>query len=171
MGLQLWVLTTIHHRMMKPTWFHIRLPLLASPGPFQDQSVFFFFFFCEFICLSTSFSFTRDEMIYFQAGYGTFLAASLYLPTQGKALTETITGFNSRRVLNGSSMEHSVFGQWLGWLMAAIYMGGRLPQIWLNVSVKCPLNFTIFISSLFSYIINLVTLLIKSTFYHFHLPD
>lgn len=31
-------------------------------------------------------------------------------------------------------MEHSVFGQWLGWLMAAIYMGGRIPQICLNVS-------------------------------------
>lgn len=31
-------------------------------------------------------------------------------------------------------MENSAFGQWLGWLMAAIYMGGRLPQIWLNVS-------------------------------------
>lgn len=28
---------------------------------------------------------------------------------------------------------HSALGQWLGWLMAAIYTGGRLPQIWLNV--------------------------------------
>jgi len=24
-------------------------------------------------------------------------------------------------------------GEWLGWLMAAIYMGGRVPQIWLNI--------------------------------------
>lgn len=30
-------------------------------------------------------------------------------------------------------MEHNVLGQWLGWLMAVIYMGGRLPQIYLNV--------------------------------------
>lgn len=29
---------------------------------------------------------------------------------------------------------HSALGQSLGWLMAVIYMGGRLPQIWLNVN-------------------------------------
>lgn len=35
-------------------------------------------------------------------------------------------------------MGHSmVYGQWLGWMMAAIYMGGRIPQIWLNVSPNC----------------------------------
>jgi hypothetical protein len=27
----------------------------------------------------------------------------------------------------------SVKGEVFGWIMAAIYMGGRLPQIWLNV--------------------------------------
>lgn len=27
----------------------------------------------------------------------------------------------------------SIAGTWLGWIMAAIYMGGRLPQIWKNV--------------------------------------
>ena len=27
----------------------------------------------------------------------------------------------------------SALGTWLGWLMAAIYMGGRLPQICLNI--------------------------------------
>ncbi|KAI7729064.1 hypothetical protein M8C21_004331, partial [Ambrosia artemisiifolia] len=27
----------------------------------------------------------------------------------------------------------SVYGQWLGWMMAAIYMGGRIPQIVLNI--------------------------------------
>lgn len=27
----------------------------------------------------------------------------------------------------------NAYGQGLGWLMAAIYMGGRIPQIWLNV--------------------------------------
>ena len=34
------------------------------------------------------------------------------------------------------SFEHNAFGQWLGWLMAAIYMGGRIPQIVLNVSIS-----------------------------------
>lgn len=39
-------------------------------------------------------------------------------------------------------MEHSVVGQWLGWLMATIYMGGRIPQIYLNVIQKT--NYSIF---------------------------
>nr|KAJ0204930.1 hypothetical protein LSAT_V11C500245620 [Lactuca sativa] len=26
----------------------------------------------------------------------------------------------------------AMYGQWLGWMMAAIYMGGRIPQIALN---------------------------------------
>lgn len=30
--------------------------------------------------------------------------------------------------------ESNTIGLWLGWIMAAIYMGGRLPQILLNVS-------------------------------------
>jgi hypothetical protein len=33
-------------------------------------------------------------------------------------------------VSNGSG---SGIGSFLGWAMAVIYMGGRLPQIWLNV--------------------------------------
>ncbi|RYR28438.1 hypothetical protein Ahy_B01g052563 isoform C [Arachis hypogaea] len=36
-------------------------------------------------------------------------------------------------VSNPEQQVHSALGQWLGWLMAAIYMGGRLPQIWLNI--------------------------------------
>ncbi|XVE82687.1 hypothetical protein DITRI_Ditri16bG0026000 [Diplodiscus trichospermus] len=67
------------------------------------------------------------------ASYGTFLAASVNLPLGSKAWMEVRTGFTSRRLLQEHSMEHSAFGQWLGWLMAAIYMGGRLPQIWLNI--------------------------------------
>ncbi|XP_021900403.1 seven transmembrane protein 1 isoform X2 [Carica papaya] len=64
--------------------------------------------------------------------YGTFLAASVTLPLHSDALKEAYTGFAARRLLHEPAMEHSAFGQWLGWLMAAIYMGGRLPQIWLN---------------------------------------
>lgn len=36
--------------------------------------------------------------------------------------------------LQDNGGNHTVYGQWLGWLMAAIYMGGRIPQIVLNVS-------------------------------------
>lgn len=53
-----------------------------------------------------------------------------------------VFGGTSRRLLQISMgrppMLHeegggSIFGQILGWCMAAIYMGGRLPQIWLNI--------------------------------------
>ncbi|KAF5736073.1 vacuolar amino acid transporter YPQ1 isoform X1 [Tripterygium wilfordii] len=68
-------------------------------------------------------------------GYGTFFATSLNLPFQSKGLSEAYMGFTGRRLLlheGAGGMEHSAFGQWLGWLMAAIYMGGRIPQILLN---------------------------------------
>ncbi|KAL2945095.1 putative vacuolar amino acid transporter YPQ2, partial [Bienertia sinuspersici] len=41
------------------------------------------------------------------------------------------------------SSEHSAVGQWLGWSMAAIYMGGRIPQIIWN-----GLNPLMFVSAL-----------------------
>ncbi|KAF1861900.1 hypothetical protein Lal_00026379 [Lupinus albus] len=63
--------------------------------------------------------------------YGTFLAASATLPMRGNALKEGYVLFHGRNLLQEHAM-HSSLGQWLGWLMAAIYMGGRLPQIWLN---------------------------------------
>ncbi|KAF8028732.1 hypothetical protein BT93_E1400 [Corymbia citriodora subsp. variegata] len=66
-------------------------------------------------------------------GYGTFLASSLTLP-----LTEAHVVLATTKLLQEGGMEHSVFGQWLGWLMAAIYMGGRIPQIWLNVCLILP---------------------------------
>ncbi|PPS13039.1 hypothetical protein GOBAR_AA07601 [Gossypium barbadense] len=70
------------------------------------------------------------------ANYGTFLAASINLPLGSRAWMEARSGFTSRRLLHvpflEHSMIHSAFGQWLGWLMAAIYMGGRIPQIWIN---------------------------------------
>ncbi|XP_004300590.1 PREDICTED: uncharacterized protein LOC101293205 [Fragaria vesca subsp. vesca] len=67
-------------------------------------------------------------------GYGAFLATSLNLPFRSKGMTQVLyMGITGRKLLQEHSVEHSVFGQWLGWLMAAIYMGGRLPQIWLNI--------------------------------------
>lgn len=67
------------------------------------------------------------------ASYGTFLAASLNLPRQANGLREGYTRFNGRKLLLQEPVMHSALGQSLGWLMAVIYMGGRLPQIWLNI--------------------------------------
>uniref|UniRef100_A0A7C9DAM1 Uncharacterized protein n=1 Tax=Opuntia streptacantha TaxID=393608 RepID=A0A7C9DAM1_OPUST len=61
------------------------------------------------------------------------LAASVNLPIQGNALSDALIGLTGRRMLSEHSFEHNAFGQWLGWLMAAIYMGGRIPQIVLNI--------------------------------------
>ncbi|XP_019175385.1 PREDICTED: probable vacuolar amino acid transporter YPQ3 [Ipomoea nil] len=66
--------------------------------------------------------------------YGTFLAAAAHFPVGGKSLImEAQTKFAGRRLLQEHEFDSSVAGQWLGWLMAAIYMGGRVPQIWLNI--------------------------------------
>ncbi|KAJ9170816.1 hypothetical protein P3X46_018890 [Hevea brasiliensis] len=100
------------------------------------------------------------------AGYGTFLATTLNLPLQSKALTDAYIGFTSRRLLHeGSGMEHSAFGQWLGWLMAAIYMGGRIPQIWLNIkrgSVE-GLNPLMFIFALMANLTYVLSILVRTT--------
>ncbi|MED6212157.1 hypothetical protein PIB30_080474 [Stylosanthes scabra] len=65
------------------------------------------------------------------AAYSTFVtAASLNLPLHHA---------NAFRFLHDNhnqiqqEQESAVVGQCLGWLMAAIYMGGRLPQIFLNI--------------------------------------
>lgn len=64
---------------------------------------------------------------------GAMLAASVNLPIQGNALSDAFIGLTGRRMLSEHSFEQNAFGQWLGWLMAAIYMGGRIPQIVLNI--------------------------------------
>ncbi|MED6183222.1 hypothetical protein PIB30_036011 [Stylosanthes scabra] len=63
------------------------------------------------------------------AAYSTFVTASLNLPLHHA---------NAFRFLHENhnqiqEQESAVVGQCLGWLMAAIYMGGRLPQIFLNI--------------------------------------
>ncbi|KAG5535778.1 hypothetical protein RHGRI_023520 [Rhododendron griersonianum] len=63
-----------------------------------------------------------------------FLATTISLPQGSKAFIQVYTGLTGRRLLNEQSTENNVYGQWLGWMMAAIYMGGRIPQIFLNVS-------------------------------------
>ncbi|KAK4393394.1 hypothetical protein Sango_1810200 [Sesamum angolense] len=54
------------------------------------------------------------------------------MPRETKALMQAYVGLTGRKLLQEHGSE-SVYGQWLGWMMAAIYMGGRLPQIWLNI--------------------------------------
>ncbi|KVI09038.1 Cystinosin/ERS1p repeat-containing protein, partial [Cynara cardunculus var. scolymus] len=63
-------------------------------------------------------------------GYGAFFGASLNMPSQAKGLVQV---YAYRQLLQDGGGGKSVYGQWLGWMMAAIYMGGRIPQIVLNV--------------------------------------
>lgn len=98
-------------------------------------------------------------------GYGTFLATSLNLPFGSKALIEGYTKFPSRRLLAEHGEVHSVCGVWLGWAMAAIYMGGRIPQIVLNIkrgSVE-GLNPLMFIFALVANATYVASILVRST--------
>ncbi|CAH9067569.1 unnamed protein product [Cuscuta europaea] len=76
---------------------------------------------------------TRAKAIPRSAGYGAFLATSVNIPHQAKALMSTYVAFGGRKLLQGNGADHSATGEWLGWMMAAIYMSGRIPQIWLNI--------------------------------------
>ncbi|XP_030513379.1 probable vacuolar amino acid transporter YPQ1 isoform X2 [Rhodamnia argentea] len=110
-------------------------------------------------------SVSKPKPIPRSVGYGTFLASSLTLPLQNKAFTEARVGLATRRLLQEGGMEHSAFGQWLGWLMAAIYMGGRLPQIWLNIkrgSVE-GLNPLMFVFALVANVTYVGSILVRTT--------
>lgn len=80
---------------------------------------------------------TRPKRISSRAvGYGTFVVGFAGLPSQAKALmTIHMTLFGAHKlqetILN--DFEANPYGMVLGWIMAAIYMGGRLPQIYLNI--------------------------------------
>ncbi|KAG8377721.1 hypothetical protein BUALT_Bualt08G0062200 [Buddleja alternifolia] len=66
--------------------------------------------------------------------YGTFVAASANLPHLSRAIIMAHGAeLSGRRLLQEQKFQENAYGQWLGWLMAAIYMGGRIPQIWLNI--------------------------------------
>ncbi|KAL2348465.1 hypothetical protein Fmac_002465 [Flemingia macrophylla] len=95
------------------------------------------------------------------ASYGTFLAASMNLPRQGNALRL----FSGRKLLMQEHMVHSALGQWLGWLMAVIYMGGRLPQIWLNIKRRSVegLNPLMFIFALIANATYVGSILVRTT--------
>ncbi|XP_076915532.1 vacuolar histidine transporter YPQ3-like [Bidens hawaiensis] len=73
---------------------------------------------------------TQPKPIPRSVDYGAFLATSLNLPSHTKALMQVYVG---RKLLQEGGGSSNVYGQWLGWMMAAIYMGGRIPQIVLNI--------------------------------------
>ncbi|XP_010548371.1 PREDICTED: probable vacuolar amino acid transporter YPQ1 [Tarenaya hassleriana] len=113
----------------------------------------------------TTKSITQPRPIPRPAGYGTFLAASVNLPFQAKGLMDAYTTTSARRLLQERVMEHSVVGQCLGWLMAAIYMGGRIPQIWLNIkrgSVE-GLNPLMFVFALIANVTYVGSILVRTT--------
>ncbi|XP_020570921.1 probable vacuolar amino acid transporter YPQ1 [Phalaenopsis equestris] len=67
------------------------------------------------------------------SGYAALIIGSAGLPSQASAFTEANIG---RRILKNTglmTMGSNPYGMALGWVMAAIYMGGRLPQIYLNI--------------------------------------
>ncbi|RXI07271.1 hypothetical protein DVH24_026407 [Malus domestica] len=103
-------------------------------------------------------SVTQSRLIPRSVGYGTFLATSLNLPSQTKGLAQVYLGVTGRKLLQEHSVEHSALGQWLGWLMAAIYMGGRLPQICLN-----GLNPLMFVFALIANVTYVGSILVRTT--------
>ncbi|XP_071925917.1 vacuolar lysine transporter YPQ1-like isoform X2 [Coffea arabica] len=106
---------------------------------------------------------SQPRLIPGPAGYGTFLAASAYIPRGSKASQLNFVG---RRLLEEKYELHGrAYGQWLGWLMAAIYMGGRIPQIWLNIkrgSVE-GLNPLMFLFALIANATYVGSILVRST--------
>ncbi|KAJ0535385.1 hypothetical protein HanIR_Chr09g0430101 [Helianthus annuus] len=105
---------------------------------------------------------TQPKPIPRSAGYGAFLATSLNLPSGTKALMQVYVG---RKLLQEGGGSNTVYGQWLGWMMAAIYMGGRIPQIVLNIkrgSVE-GLNPLMFIFALIANATYVGSILVRST--------
>ncbi|KAL0360733.1 UNVERIFIED_CONTAM: hypothetical protein Sradi_3757800 [Sesamum radiatum] len=72
---------------------------------------------------------TQPRQIPRQVKYGTFAAATAHLPRLSEALRRALV---AQPLLQEHEFSENPYGEWLGWLMAAIYMGGRIPQIWLN---------------------------------------
>lgn len=87
---------------------------------------------------TTKASISQPKPIPRSAGYGVFLATSVNMPDKAKAMMQVYIGISGRKLLqhgggDGTGGGGGVVGQWLGWMMAAVYMGGRIPQIWLNI--------------------------------------
>lgn len=110
-------------------------------------------------------SISQPKPIPRSAGYAAFLATSIDMPQRTKALVQVSVAFSARRLLQEHGTTNYVVGQWLGWMMAAIYMGGRIPQIYLNIkrgSVE-GLNPLMFIFALIANVTYVGSILIRST--------
>ncbi|CAK9177932.1 unnamed protein product, partial [Ilex paraguariensis] len=107
---------------------------------------------------------TQPWRISRSGGYGTFLAATAAnFPLPSNSLKEVHINQTGRRLLQEDNS--NIYGQSLGWLMAAIYMGGRVPQIWLNIkrgSVE-GLNPLMFIFALIANATYVGSILVRST--------
>ncbi|KAG0462372.1 hypothetical protein HPP92_020848 [Vanilla planifolia] len=66
------------------------------------------------------------QLLYHGTGYAK--PSALVFPVGRKLLQ-----LNSLNTSLSEGGGNSVLGNYLGWAMAAIYMGGRIPQIWLNI--------------------------------------
>lgn len=107
---------------------------------------------------------SQPRLISRSVGYGTFFTTTANLPlgTRGSHLKHF---GRIRSVQDLTEFHGNAFGQWLGWLMAAIYMGGRIPQIWLNIkrgSVE-GLNPLMFIFALIANATYVGSILMRST--------
>lgn len=113
-----------------PTWSYLRAArsgpsamVLDGESSSEDEP----------IEVSSKKSRSKPQLIPRSAGSAAFLATTISLPQGTKAIMHVYKGLAGRRLLHEQSMENNVYGQWLGWMMAAIYMGGRIPQIFLNI--------------------------------------
>jgi uncharacterized protein with PQ loop repeat len=108
---------------------------------------------------------TQPKPIPRSAGYGAFLATSASMPGGTNASVVAFMGYSGRKLLQEHGTGDNVYGQILGWMMAAIYMGGRIPQIWLNIkrgSVE-GLNPLMFIFALIANVTYVGSILVRST--------
>ncbi|KAI5665835.1 hypothetical protein M9H77_15688 [Catharanthus roseus] len=114
----------------------------------------------------TKTSISQPKPIPRSAGYGAFLATSTSMPHKARAMMQVYVGLSGRKLLqHGGGTGDNVVGQWLGWMMAAIYMGGRIPQIWLNIkrgSVE-GLNPLMFIFALVANVTYVASILVRTT--------
>ncbi|CAI9293062.1 unnamed protein product [Lactuca saligna] len=94
-------------------------------------------------------------------GYGAFLATSLNFPSRTKGLMQV---YAHMKLLQDGGGSQAVYGQWLGWMMAAIYVGGRISQISLNIKRRSVegLNPLMFIFSLIANAVYVGSILARS---------
>ncbi|CAK9204762.1 unnamed protein product [Sphagnum troendelagicum] len=98
-----------------------------------------------------------------------------YLPTVSNVMRSLQNGTIDELVISGSFLlvvpfgllgeEISPLGEVFGWIMAVIYMGGRLPQIWLNIKRGTAegLNPLMFMFALVGNITYVGSILVRST--------